>query len=64
MVSKLETGGLRHIAVWESKEQWKRFQAERVGPAVGKVLAGMGITEPPPRPVVTELDLVDVITKP
>ena len=62
LVSKLETGGLRHIAVWESKEQWERFQAERVGPAVGKVLRGMGISDPPARPAVTEMDLVDVIT--
>ena len=62
LVSKLETGGLRHITVWESKEQWERFQAERVGPAVGKVLAGMGISEPPGCPAVTEMELVDVIT--
>lgn len=63
LVSKLETGGLRHIAVWESREQWERFEAERVAPAVGKVLAGMGVIEPPPCLAVTEIDLVDVITK-
>lgn len=63
LVSKLESGGLRHITVWETKEQWEQFQAERVGPAVGRVLAGIGISEPPGRPVVTEMDLVDVITK-
>lgn len=63
LVSKLEGGGLRHMTVWESKEQWERFQAERVGPAVGRVLAGMGIAGAPPPPAVTELDLVDVITK-
>jgi hypothetical protein len=62
LVTKLETGGLRHITVWESKEQWERFQAERVGPAVGRVLSGMGISEAPARPTVTEMDLVDVIT--
>ena len=62
VVSKAETGGLRHLMVWESREQWERFQAERVGPAVGKVLAGMGITEAPERPLITELDLIDVIT--
>jgi hypothetical protein len=62
VVSKAQAGGLRHLTVWESREQWERFQAERVGPAVGKVLAAMGITEAAPRPVITELDLVDVIT--
>ena len=63
LVSKLETGGLRHITVWESKEQWERFQTERVGPAVGRVLAGMGVAEAPTRPDVKEMDLIDVITK-
>lgn len=62
IVSKLENGGLRHITVWETKEQWERFQAERVGPAVGKVLAGSGVVGAPPRPEVVEMDLVDVIT--
>lgn len=62
VVSKLKGGGLRHITVWDSKAQWERFQTERVGPAVGRALAGMGIVEAPPRPTVTELDLVDVIT--
>jgi hypothetical protein len=63
VVSKAETGGLRHLMVWESREQWERFQATRVGPAVGRVLAGIGMTEAPPRPPVTELDLIDVVTR-
>lgn len=63
LVSKLETGGLRHLNVWESKEDWDRFQREQVAPAVGKVLASMGITEPAPPPAPRELDLIDVITK-
>ena len=62
LVSKLEAGGLRHIQVWESKEQFDRFQQEHVGPAVARVLAGMGITEAVPPPTVMDLDLVDVIT--
>lgn len=61
LVSKLDAGGLRHINVWDSKQQWERFQQERVPPAVGKVLAGLGITKAPQRPTVTEMDLVDVI---
>lgn len=27
-------GGLHHIEVWESKEDWERFRAERVEPAL------------------------------
>jgi hypothetical protein len=64
LVTRRGEGGLRHVTVWESKEQFERFQRERVGPAVGKVLAGMGITEAPPRPPVSELDLVDAIVAP
>ena len=63
VVFKPETGGLRHFTVWESKDQWERFQAERVGPAVGKVLAGVGKAQDLPRPPVTELELVDVVTR-
>jgi hypothetical protein len=62
LVSKLDSGGLRHITVWESKQEWERFQQELVAPAVDRVLAGMGISDAPPRPPVTEMDLVDVIT--
>lgn len=61
LVSRLDAGGLRHISVWDSKQQFELFQQERVGPAVGKVLAGLGIADPPERPTVTEMDLVDVI---
>jgi hypothetical protein len=55
-------GGLRHIGVWESQDLFDRFQQERVGPAVGRVVASIGLTEPPARPPVEEMDLVDVIT--
>ncbi len=51
--------GLRHINVWESRQQWERFQEERIAPAVGKVLAAAGMTERPPRPEVREMQLVD-----
>jgi hypothetical protein len=61
LVSKLYAGGLRHITVWDSKQQWERFQQECVAPAVGRVLAGLGISEAPQRPTVTEMDLVDVV---
>jgi hypothetical protein len=64
VVSKRPEGGLRHFAVWESKEAFERFQQERVGPAVAKVLGSMGITEAPERPTVEDLELVDVISRP
>jgi len=64
LVSKSDSGGLRHIIVWESKQGWERFQQELVAPAVGRVLAGMGISEAPPPPAVTEMELVDVVVTP
>jgi hypothetical protein len=64
LVTKRHEGGLRHLNVWESKEEWERFREERVEPALAKVLAGIGVAEPPPRPPVDELDVVDVITTP
>ena len=54
--------GLRHIGVWESQADWERFRRERVEPAVGKVLRAAGVTQPPPRPVEHELQVVDVMT--
>ena len=53
-------GCLRHIEVWDSKEQWIRFHDERVEPAVHQVLRAAGFTDMPPDPPTTELDLVDV----
>jgi hypothetical protein len=44
------------------QELFDRFQRERVGPAVAGALASIGLTEPPPRPEIEELALVDVIT--
>ena len=54
-------GGLRHIGVWESKEDWERFRSERVGPALEKVFAAFGVADPPPPPPEQELDLVDAL---
>lgn len=55
-------GGLRHIDVWESKQDWERYRDERVGPAVGKVLAAAGIAGRRPEPVEHPLEVVDVLT--
>ncbi len=56
--------GLRHIAVWDSRESWDRFQHDRVGPAVAETLAQLGrlAGQVPPEPLVEELALVDVMT--
>lgn len=35
-------GGLRHIGVWKSKQDWERYRDERAGPAVGKAPASPG----------------------
>jgi hypothetical protein len=53
-------GGLRHIDVWDSQEDWQRFHDERVEPAVHAVLSAAGFTEMPPDPPVQELKLIDV----
>ncbi len=55
-------GGLRHFNVWESRQDWERHRRERIGPAVGKVLAAAGIAERPPEPVEQQLDVVDLWT--
>ncbi len=54
-------GGLRHIGVWDSKEDWERFRSERVGPALEKVFAAVGVANVPPRPAEQELELVDAL---
>ena len=61
LVVKREAG-LRHFNVWESRQEWERFQQERVAPAVTEVLATVGVTEPPPRPEAHEMELVDLTT--
>ena len=52
----------RHFNVWESRRDWERHRQERIGPAVGKVLAAAGIPERPPEPVEHQLDVVDLWT--
>jgi len=53
-------GGLRHIGVWGSQQDWQRFHDERLEPAVHSVLTAAGLTEMPPDPPVQEFELVDV----
>ena len=54
--------GLRHIDVWDTKQEWERYRDERVEPAVHKVLTAAGFTEMPPDPPVQEVRVVDVWT--
>jgi hypothetical protein len=61
LVAKRREGGLRHFNVWESKEDWERFQQASVRPAVATVLSRIGVTEAPPPPRVEEMDLVDFV---
>jgi hypothetical protein len=51
---------LRHVMIWDNPEDWERFRTGRVEPAVRKVLASAGIPEPPARPDISPLELVDV----
>lgn len=59
LVLKTDTG-LRHIGVWESRQDWERYRHERVDPAVHAVLAEAGFTQMPSPPPVEDLTLVDV----
>ena len=54
--------GLRHIEVWDSKDDWESFRQERVDPALEKVFAAAGFAERPPRPVEQEMEVVDIRT--
>ncbi|MGH2668319.1 MAG: hypothetical protein ACRDKJ_12605 [Actinomycetota bacterium] len=52
--------GLKHLEVWDSKGSWESFRDERVRPAVAAVVSKLGVSEPPPAPAETQLDVVDV----
>jgi hypothetical protein len=52
--------GVRHIGVWNTRQDWERFRAERVQPALAKVFAASSIGQPPPRPNEHEMEIIDV----
>jgi hypothetical protein len=54
------TGGLRYVDVWENEAAWERFRDDHVEPAVGKVLAGMGIPHDHDDIAVETVDVIDV----
>jgi hypothetical protein len=52
--------GQRHLSVWQSAEDWHRFNDERVRPAVHGFLTMMGLSEMPPDPPIDEFEVIDV----
>ena len=53
--------GLRYVEVWQSEQDWKAFEHDRVHPAVHPVLEKM-LGFLPPEPPRTTLDLIDAWT--
>jgi hypothetical protein len=51
--------GLRYVDVWDTREQWERFRAERLEPAVDAVLASYGLPHDHSLVTITEFDVVD-----
>ena len=59
VVTKTDSG-LRHLDVWQSRQQWLTFRDGQVRPAVAAVLTELGIPAQAEPPEEYELDLVDV----
>jgi hypothetical protein len=55
-------GGLRHLGVWQSKGAWENYRDKTVRPVLNKLLAEMGIPEPP-LPAEETLELVDIYSR-
>lgn len=55
-------GGLRHLGVWQSKGAWETYRDGTVRPVLNKLLAEMGIPEPP-LPAEETLELVDIFSR-
>ena len=53
-------GGVRVVDVWNSQAEWEDFQANRLGPAIGKVSAAHGV-EPAGPPTITITEVFEVI---
>jgi len=52
-------GGLRYVDVWDSQADWERFRDEQVEPAVGAVLASVGLPHDHSMVRTEEVALVD-----
>ena len=59
LVAKHDTG-LRHIGVWNTQQDWERFRAERVQPALARVFAAAGVSPTPPRPDEQVMEIIDM----
>ena len=59
LVTRSDTG-LRHLDVWETREQWETYRDSRVRPAVAAVLERLHVPIPPAAPPEHPLDLVDL----
>ena len=59
LVIKTETG-LRHTNVWQSREDWERFNQDQVMPSVVRALTEAGI-DPSFVPPSQDLEVVDVV---
>jgi hypothetical protein len=57
---ELESGGLRYIDVWESKEDADRFTEERLHPVVHSLLAEVFGDSVPPEPPREPVNVIDV----
>lgn len=53
--------GLRYIDVWETKDDWEKFQDDRLHPVVHRLLESM-LGFVPPEPLTTALEVIDVWT--
>ncbi len=56
--------GLRHLDVWQTREQWEEFRDQHVRPAVAAVLERLGIAAPAGIPEEHVLDLIDLTVPP
>lgn len=52
--------GLRYVDVWETEADWLRFRDDHVEPAVGQVLASIGIPHDHSLVSVEDIEVIDV----
>jgi hypothetical protein len=53
-------GGLRHVNVWRTRQEWEDYRDQTVRPAVNRALSALGIPEPP-TPEEEPMPLVDLV---
>jgi hypothetical protein len=61
LATETAAGGVRIVDLWESEDAFRKFRADRLDPAVAKVMAEMGETptgEEPPTTVEPAFDVV------